>query len=219
VLTVPWADGTKVEDIIKYEDSVNFADWTYPGTGTPIMKARHPDYELYTAGSTHFNAGVACADCHMPYLRDGAMKYSSHDIMSPLLDPQQSCGQCHTDVNEVLARVNTIQDTVHAAKITAEDALIDAITALQAATAKPGSDPALLGQARTLHRDSQFMWDFISSSNSMGFHNPDEALRILQNATDLARQAQMKAAQAAGDPALLKTGVYDSLNPKPTPAP
>jgi nitrite reductase (cytochrome c-552) len=62
------------------------------------------------------------------------------------------------------------------------------------------------------------MWDFISSSNSMGFHNPDEALRILQNATDLARQAQMKASQAANDPTLLKTGIYDSLNPKPTPA-
>ena len=85
----------------------------------------------------------------MPYLRDGAMKYSSHDIMSPLLDPQQSCGQCHTDVNAVLARVSTIQDTVHAEKIVAEDALIDAITALQAAAAKPGADPTLLDQART----------------------------------------------------------------------
>ena len=219
VLTVPWADGTRVEDILKYENSINFTEWTYPGTGTPMLKARHPDYELYTAGSTHYNAGVACADCHMPYLRDGAMKYSSHDIMSPLLDPQQSCGQCHTDVNEVLARVNTIQDTVHAEKTVAEDALIDAITALQAAAAKPGADATLLDQARTLHRDAEFMWDFISSSNSMGFHNPDEALRILQNATDLARQAQMKAAQAANDPSLLKTGVYDAMNPKPTPAP
>ena len=219
VLTVPWANGMRVEDIIKYEDSVNFADWTYPGTGTPIMKSRHPDYELYTAGSTHFKAGVSCADCHMPYLRDGAMKYSSHDIMSPLLDPQQSCGQCHTDVSVVLARVSTIQDTVYSAKITAEDALVDAITALQAAAAKPDADPALLEQARTLHRHAQYMWDFISSSNSMGFHNPDEALRILQNATDLARQAQMKAAQAANDPSLLKTGVYDAMNPKPTPAP
>lgn len=219
VLTVPWADGTRVEDIIKYEDSVNFADWTYPGTGTPIMKARHPDYELYTADSTHFKAGVACADCHMPYLRDGAMKYSSHDIMSPLLDPQQSCGQCHTDVDVVLARVSTIQDTVYSAKITAEDALIDAITALQAAAAKPDSDPVLIAEARTLHRQAQYMWDFISSSNSMGFHNPDEALRVLQNATDLARQAQMKAAQAASDPSLLKTGVYNAMNPKPTPAP
>jgi nitrite reductase (cytochrome c-552) len=219
LLTVPWNNGMRVEDIIKTEDSVNFADWTFPGTGTPIMKARHPDYELFTADSTHYKAGVACADCHMPYLREGAMKYSSHDIMSPLLDPQQSCGQCHTDVNAVLARVSVLQDTVHQSKIETENALIDAITALQAAAAKPGSDAALLEEARSLHRQAQYMWDFISSSNSMGFHNPDEALRILRNATDLARQAQMKASQAAGDPSLLKTGVYDLMDPKPTPAP
>ena len=100
-----------------------------------------------------------------------------------------------------------------------EDALVDAITALKAAAAKTDSDPALLDEARTLHRHAQFMWDFIASSNSQGFHNPDEALRILQNAADLARQAQMKAAQAANDLSLLKTGVYDSLNPKPTPPP
>jgi nitrite reductase (cytochrome c-552) len=30
----------------------------------------------------------------------------------------------------------------------------------------------------------------------MGFHNPEEALRILATATDLARQAQLKAVQA-----------------------
>ncbi len=219
ILTVPWANGMRVEDIIQYEDSANFSDWTYPEAGTPIMKARHPDYELFTANSTHYNAGVACADCHMPYLRDGAMKYSSHNIMSPLLDPQQSCGQCHTDVDVVLARVSVIQDIVHEAKIGAEDALIDAITALKAAALKPGSDPVLLDEARTLHRHAQYMWDFISSANSMGFHNPDEALRILMNATDLARQAQMKAAQAADDPTLLATGVYDAMDPKPVPAP
>jgi nitrite reductase (cytochrome c-552) len=230
VLTVPWANGRaaspeqsvggmRVEDILKYEDNLNFVEWTYPGTGTPMLKSRHPDYELFSADSTHFKAGVACADCHMPYVRDGAMKYSSHDILSPLLDPQRSCGQCHTDVNVVLGRVSVIQDTVYAAKISTEDALVDAITALKGAAAKPGVDPALLDEARTLHRHAQFMWDFIASSNSMGFHNPDEALRILQNATDLARQAQMKSAQAANDPSLLKTGVYEAMDPKPTPAP
>ena len=139
MLTVPWDNGTRVEDIIQSEDSVNFADWTYPGTGTPIMKARHPDYELFTADSTHYRAGVSCADCHMPYLRDGAMKYSSHDIMSPLLDPQQACGQCHTDVDIVLARVSVLQDTVHEAKIGTEDALIDAITAIKGAAANPST--------------------------------------------------------------------------------
>jgi nitrite reductase (cytochrome c-552) len=219
LLTVPWGDGMSVESIIKFQDDAAFSEWTYPGAGTPILKARHPDYELFTAGSTHFNAGVACADCHMPYLRDGAMKYSSHDIKSPLLEADISCGQCHTDVEDVLARVKTIQDTVHAAKIVTEDALVDAITALQSAAADPAADKALLEEARTLHRHAQSMWDFISSANSMGFHNPDEALRILQNSADLARQCQMKAAQAAGDLSLLKTGVYDAMNPKPTPAP
>jgi nitrite reductase (cytochrome c-552) len=219
VLTVPWNNGTRVENIIQSEDSVNFADWTYPGTGTPIMKARHPDYELFTADSTHYRAGVSCADCHMPYLREGAMKYSSHNIMSPLLDPQLACGQCHTNVDVVLARVSVLQDTVHTAKISTEDALIDAITAIKGAVANPASDPALLDEARALHRHAQYMWDFISSANSMGFHNPDEALRILRNATDLARQAQMKASQAAGNPSLLTAGVYYSLNPVPTPVP
>ncbi len=80
-------------------------------------------------------------------------------------------------------------------------------------------DKTLLDQARTLHRHAQFMWDFIASSNSQGFHNPDEALRILQQSADLARQCQMLSAQAAGDLTLLKTGVYDALPVKPTPAP
>lgn len=219
LLTVPWENGMRVEDIIKSENSAGFADWTYPGTGTPIMKARHPDYELFTANSTHYNAGVACADCHMPYTRDGAMKYSSHDIKSPLLDPQASCGQCHTDVNDALFRASVIQDNVHQAKIDTENALIDAITALESAVANPAADKTLLEEARALHREAQFMWDFISSSNSMGFHNPDETLRILRNATDLARQAQMKASQAVNDPSLLTTGVYDAMDPKPLPAP
>ena len=219
VLTVPWTEGMSVENIIADENKVNFADWTYPDAGTPIIKARHPDYELFIANSTHFKAGVSCADCHMPYIREGAMKFSSHDIMSPLLDPQRSCGQCHTDVNVVLSRASVIQDTVYQAKLGTEDALIDAITAIKAAAAKPGTDAVLLDSARSLHRTAQYMWDFISSANSMGFHNPDEFLRILRNATDLARQSQMKAAQAAGDPALLEVGVYDKMDPKPAPAP
>jgi len=219
LLTVPWADGTRVEDILQYENSLDVSDWTYPGTGTQMIKARHPDYELYTADSTHYKAGVACADCHMPYVRDGAMKYSSHDVMSPLLDPYQSCGQCHTNVDYVLGRAGIIQDEVTNAKISAEDALIDTITALKGATARSGVDADQLNQARQLDRNAQFMWDFVSAANSTGFHNPDEALRILRNATDLARQAQMKAAQAAGDPSLLTTGVYESQNPPPTATP
>jgi nitrite reductase (cytochrome c-552) len=184
-----------------------------------LIKARHADYELYTADSTHFDAGVACADCHMPYIRDGAMKYSSHDVMSPLLNPDESCGQCHTDVDYVLGRVQTIQDEVNNARIASEDALIDALTAIQAAAANSSADTALLDKARATYRQAQYMWDFISTANSTGFHNPEEALRILRNATDLARQAQLQAAQSVNDLTLLVTGVYDSQHPSPTPTP
>ena len=62
-----------------------------------MLKAQHPEFEFFTANSTHFEAGVSCSDCHMPYVRDGASKYSSHDVHSPLLNPEEACGQCHTN--------------------------------------------------------------------------------------------------------------------------
>jgi nitrite reductase (cytochrome c-552) len=207
-LTFPWANGTQIDQIISYYNEIGFKDWEYPETGTPALKAQHPEYEFFTAGSTHYNAGVSCADCHMSYVSDGAAKYSSHDVHSPLINPEQACGQCHTDVEYVIRRVNLIQDQVANTKIATEDAIIDAINAIKAAAANPNVDVALLDQARQLHREAQYMWDFLSAENSTGFHNPEYALKICADATNLARQAQMLAAQAANDPSLLATGTY-----------
>jgi nitrite reductase (cytochrome c-552) len=67
-------------------------------------------------------------------------------------------------------------------------------------------DADLLDEARQLHRQAQLRWDFIAAENSMGFHNPSEALRILAAATDLARQAQIKAILAAGAPVSSQAG-------------
>ncbi len=207
-LTFPWQNGTRVEEMYEYYTEVEFKDWEYPEALTPMLKAQHPEYEMYTAGSTHFNAGVACADCHMPYVRDGAAKYSDHNIRSPLLQPERACGQCHNDVNSVTARVSLIQEQVYNTKIATEDAIVDAINAIKGATANPASDQELLVEARELHRQSQFYWDFVSAENSMGFHNPEYVLKVLAESTNLARQAQMKAAQAADDPSLLETDTY-----------
>ncbi|MBM3180593.1 MAG: ammonia-forming cytochrome c nitrite reductase subunit c552 [Chloroflexi bacterium] len=207
-LTFPWDNGTKVEEMISYYEEEGFKDWNYPETDTPMLKAQHPEYEFFTAGSTHYNAGVSCADCHMPYVRDGASKYSSHDVHSPLLNPEQACGQCHTDTDYVIKRVNLIQQQVADTKIDTEDAIIDAINAIKTAVTAGNADPALLDEARKLHREAQFMWDFISAENSTGFHNPEYALEVLAKSANLARQAQMLAAQAAGDTSLLATGTY-----------
>jgi nitrite reductase (cytochrome c-552) len=180
-----------------------------------MLKAQHPEFEFFTADSTHYNAEVSCSDCHMPYVRDGASKYSSHDVHSPLLNPELACGQCHTDTEVVVRRVNTIQEQVATTKEATEDAIIDAINAIKAAAANSDADKELLDQARNLHRKAQFMWDFVSAENSTGFHNPEYALKILAESTNMARQAQMLAAQSVNDLTLLATGTYtlNSLHP------
>jgi nitrite reductase (cytochrome c-552) len=203
-LTFPWEDGMKIEDIATYYAELQFKDWEHPQSGAPMIKMQHPEYELFTANSTHYNAGVACADCHMPYTRDGAAKFSTHDVKSPLLNAENACGQCHTDVAYVTNRVSTIQNQVSETMIATEDALLAAIGAIEAAAAVSGTDAGLLEEARWLLREAQLRWDFIAAENSMGFHNPEEALRILAAATNLARQAELKAVQAAGTPDVIQ---------------
>jgi nitrite reductase (cytochrome c-552) len=196
LLTFPWSGGTRIEDIATYYTEANFSDWTHPDSGAAMIKMQHPEFEMFTAGSTHYAAGAACADCHMPYTRDGAAKYSTHNVRSPLLNAQTACGACHQDVEYVTTRVAAIQAQTRATMDASEDALVAAIQAIRSAAASPTADPALLDKARQLHREAQLRWDFVAAENSMGFHNPEEALRILATATDLARQAQITALQA-----------------------
>lgn len=204
-LTFPWKNGTRIEDIAAYYDDIGFKDWMHNITDAPMIKIRHPEYEIYTANSTHYKAGVACADCHMPYIREGAAKFSTHDVKSPLLNANVACGACHRDVEYVTARVAEIQSQVRETKNITEDALIEAIKAIKAASAQPNNNTTALEEARRLHREAQLRWDFVNAENSMGFHNPEEALRILAASTDLARQAQLKAVQAVGSTASSRT--------------
>lgn len=197
VLTFPWSNGVGIEAIEKYYTAAAFTDWKHPDSGAPMIKMQHPEYELYSNNSTHYNAGVACADCHMPYTRDGAAKFSTHNVQSPLLNAETACGACHTDVGYAANRVAIIQKQVADTMSATEDALVAAIDAIRDAAASPNANAAALEEARALHRAAQLRWDFIAAENSMGFHNPSEALRILAAATDLARQAQLKAFQAA----------------------
>lgn len=53
-----------------------------------------------------------------------------------------------------------------------------------------------LAEARAFHRAAQLRWDFVDAENSMGFHSPQEAVRVLGHAADLARQAELSAVKA-----------------------
>jgi len=137
------------------------------------------------------SSGVACADCHMPYMRQGGLKISDHHVNSPLLKVNRSCQTCHHFPEEELkARVEDIQDTFFNLRNTALDALVDLINDIKAEKTKGATD-AQLAQAREYQRKGQFMIDFVMSENSMGFHAPQEATRILGDAINLCRLGQL----------------------------
>jgi nitrite reductase (cytochrome c-552) len=198
-VTYPWHKGLKVEQMENYYDDIKFTDYTHKETGAAILKAQHPEFELWSQG-IHARSGVACADCHMPYIREGAIKISDHQVRSPLLMINRACQTCHRySEEEILARANAIQDRNKAVLDRAEDALIDLIDALK--TAKDhGVASEKLAPAQKLQRQAQWRVDFINAENSMGFHAPQEAARILAEAIDYARQGQLEAAKVQPAP-------------------
>jgi nitrite reductase (cytochrome c-552) len=189
-LTYPWTKGIKVEEIMAYYDEAQFKDWTHAETGAPALKAQHPEFELWNQG-VHARSGVACADCHMPYMREGAHKISDHHVRSPLLNINRACQTCHKwPEQELAARVLTIQDRTHAMRDKAIDALMDLIVDVKTAR-DAGRPEAELDVARDFQRKAQFYIDFVEAENSSGFHAPQEAVRILGEAVDFARKGQM----------------------------
>jgi len=189
-LVYPWAKGIKIENILDYYDEVGFSDWTHADSGAGVLKAQHPEFEMWNQG-IHARSGVACADCHMPYMRVGALKISDHHVRSPVLNINRACQTCHHWPEEELkARVETIQDRVFELRNRSMDALVALIGDLKAARAAGKSD-ADLAEARKLQRRAQFMLDFVEAENSTGFHAPEEAERILAVSIDYARQGQL----------------------------
>ncbi len=189
-LVYPWSKGLTVEGILDHYEENPHSDWTHADTGAPVLKAQHPEFELWNQG-IHARSGVACADCHMPYVRTGALKISDHHVRSPVLNINHACQPCHHWPEEELrARIETIQERTFGLRNRAMDALVALIGDVKAARAK-GAPDADLQEARRLQRRAQFMLDFVEAENSTGFHAPQEAARILGQAIDYARQGQL----------------------------
>ena len=189
-LTLPWAKGTTVDDMIEYYDEIDFADYTHPISKTRIVKCQHPDYEMFKTG-IHAYRGVSCSDCHMPYRTEGGTKFTDHYVQSPLLNISNSCSVCHRwSEEEIKTRVEMIQDKVMTAKLKAERAIVRAHFDVAAAM-KAGVADDRLGEARRLIRHAQFRWDYVSANNGAGFHSPQESMRILGDSVNQAQQARL----------------------------
>jgi nitrite reductase (cytochrome c-552) len=189
-LVYTWAKGLKVENIMAYYDEVGHKDWTHAETGAPALKAQHPEFEMWNQG-IHARSGVACADCHMPYKREGALKISDHHVRSPLLNVSRACQTCHKwPEQELVARVETLQQRVHGMRDMAMDALVELIADIKSAQ-QAGVAEGDLTAARGFQRKAQFYLDFVEAENSTGFHAPEEAERILGESVDFSRKGQL----------------------------
>lgn len=197
-LEFPWSKGLKMEDQEAhwnertFPDGTRFYDFIHAETGAEILKAQHPEFELWAQG-IHARSGVACADCHMPYMREGATKISDHWVRSPPLSVHRACQVCHrVPEAELLARVDLIQERNHQLLQRAAAALMGLMDAVKAAR-EAGAAHEHLKPALELQRKAQWRLDFIAAENSMGFHAPQEAARILGEAIDYARHGEIAA--------------------------
>ena len=207
-LTFPWNQWPKgkslrIEMIESYYDAIKnlFAgDWVHKESGAVMIKIQHPETELFSSG-IHARSGVTCTDCHMPYRRSGGVKITNHNISSPMHRIEETCGSCHPlSADELKARVEVIQFSTALALRNTEKAILalvddivkarKRIEAQKGATSTQAVDTALKAP-RDYHRRAQLRWDFIFSENSTGFHSPQESMRVLGQATELARQGQL----------------------------
>lgn len=204
-LTFPWDEGLSAEDMEKYFDDLEFSDWTHALSRAPMLKAQHPDYELYTTG-VHAARGVSCADCHMPYKSQGGQKFTDHHLRSPLADPANSCGVCHreneaTMIRDVVERQNRVKHLMKIAEKTLAAAHIEAKAAWDSGANEPELAPVL-----KLIRHAQWRWDWVAAANGAGFHSPVESARVLGTAIQKGEEARRELVRVLG-----RHGIIDPI--------
>lgn len=190
-LTFPWHNGTTMEGAEQYYDSIGFADYTHALSKAPIIKAQHPDYEIFKTG-IHAQRGVSCADCHMPYISEGGVKYSSHHITSPLANISNTCQVCHRESEEDLRNaVYERQRSANQIRNLVEEELAKAHLEAQFAWEK-GASESQMKNALQLIRQAQWRWDYAVASHGGSFHSPVEFQRILSMGLDRAHKARFE---------------------------
>lgn len=190
-LFFPWDKGTSPEAVEAYFDEIGHVDWTHALSRTPMIKVQHPDYEMFLTG-IHAKRGVSCADCHMPYRREGGVKFTDHHIQSPLNNVESSCLVCHGgSASELIDTVYTMQDRVYEVRKAAERSLaqlhIEAKAAWDAGATEQEMAPIL-----QLIRSAQFYWDWVAASHGASFHAPGESGRILAKSLTQSGEARLQ---------------------------
>lgn len=193
-LTFPWQQGMTVDAAEKYYDEHEFTDWVHPLSRAPMLKAQHPDYEVFQTG-IHAQRGVSCADCHMPYKSEGGQKFTDHHIQSPLNNVANSCQVCHREeTTKLVQNVIERQDKIIENRNQLEELLVRAH--IEAKTAWDlGAKEDEMKSILTDIRHAQWRWDYAAAGHGNSFHSPVEVSRIIASGITKAQDARIKLAR------------------------
>ncbi len=197
-LFFPWNKGLKVEEIeasydgFKFPDGHRFFDWKHAETGAEVLKAQHPEFEMWSQG-IHARSGVACADCqHAVQARGccegfrslGAQSDAQHlprvpgvPSISGAGDPGES--RCDPESHERLDAAVWQGPRRHAG--------------CDQERAGEWGERAGPGRGSGASAQGAMAVGLRCAENSMGFHAPAEAARILAESIDYSRQAELLA--------------------------
>lgn len=190
VVTFPWAEGLSAEQMESYYNNYGFADWTHKISKAPMLKAQHPGYEIFSTG-IHAKRGVSCADCHMPYKQEGAVKFTDHHIQNPLDNIANTCLTCHRESEE---EFRSLVERKYERKDQLMQIAMDNLgkAHLEAGKAwEVGATEEEMAEALELIRSGQWLWDYSIASHGSFFHAPEETLRLLSVANEKAQQARL----------------------------
>ncbi len=168
----------QVKQLLEHYKQINFYDFRHEVTGARLVKLQHPEAETYY-GSVHDRAGVTCADCHMPIMKNAQGKsFRSHMVVKPKNHVREACLGCHAHSKDTetrkLYQLDATQNYIRGKMRKAEywlGQLIDSYAAAQ----RMGVVPTVLDQARAKHEEAHVLWEWWTAENSDGFHNPELA--------------------------------------------
>ena len=190
---MPYSDqaGMTPEAILAYYDEMGFKDWEQPGTGTPMLKAQHPEMETFLS-SQHAQMGLTCSSCHMAEetAEDGST-YHSHYLVSPLKSESlmATCAACHGSADNARTLVASTQQRVTVRETEVGNRLSELKDMLTAAVAEGKMSEEELDEVRKLHREAQWFFDFCYVENSEGAHNSKLSIRCLETSDERITQA------------------------------
>ncbi len=212
-LTFPWVNGFEPENMLKYYDDINFSDWTHSISRAPMLKAQHPDYEVYMTG-IHAERGVSCADCHMPYVSEGGLKYSNHHVTSPLKYVSQACQTCHRESEATLLKnVYDRQNKVAEIRQTAEKMLTRAHVEAKIAWDYGATETEMKPVLYEI-RAGQWFWDYVAASHGGSFHSPVESARVIGKSIEHAQNARVILARLLSSKGLTDEIPYPDISTK-----